>query len=197
MKTCSYPTCERKHYSKGFCEIHYWRQNNGYPMDAPIKRVLHKLPLAQRLMERVEFDTNGGCWFWTGSADRFGYGHTSVGPKATDKAHRASYREFVGPIPPGAHVLHRCDIPACINPTHLFLGDQASNVADMVSKERQNRGEKNGQAKLTLEDVATIRSLRLMGYSYAWLAEWCGVSRSQVSRIINGKRWMHRVREVS
>lgn len=50
--------------------------------------------------------------------------------------HRAAYSAFVGEIPVGAHVLHKCDVRNCINPNHLFLGSNLDNVADRVTKKR-------------------------------------------------------------
>lgn len=76
------------------------------------------------------------CWLWTG-ATSVGYGmfkHTGVG--ATMSTHRLAYESLVGPIPAGQSVLHRCDTPACVNPSHLFLGSQADNMRDCAEKGR-------------------------------------------------------------
>ena len=51
-------------------------------------------------------------------------------------AHRVAWEVFVGEIPPGMNVLHRCDNPPCCNPDHLFLGTQKDNVHDMMAKDR-------------------------------------------------------------
>jgi hypothetical protein len=46
------------------------------------------------------------------------------------------WEETRGPIPDGLHVLHRCDIPACVNIDHLFLGTHSDNMQDIVAKGR-------------------------------------------------------------
>ena len=76
------------------------------------------------------------CSEWTGATDDDGYGRRRWRGKVR-KAHRVAWEIAYGPIPEGAKVLHRCDNPPCIEPTHLFLGTQADNVADMIAKGRQ------------------------------------------------------------
>lgn len=111
------------------------------------------LDMASRLMHRVEFDTNGGCWLWTGSmSGEPGYmrPQVSVSKYARLSASRSAYEEFVGTIPEGLMVLHRCDIPSCVNPAHLFLGTNADNMSDMAAK---NRGKKPRNASSGLTGV--------------------------------------------
>ena len=84
----------------------------------------------------------GECWIWQGWKDRCGYGCTQFGcgrksrVGKVKKAHRVSYEFYVGPIPKGMYVCHKCDTPACVNPEHLFLGSQKDNMADCSSKGR-------------------------------------------------------------
>jgi len=73
------------------------------------------------------------CWVWTGSLSK-GYGQTYWNGRMGPRAHRWSYEAFVGPIPAGAQVQHKCDRKNCINPRHLKLGDHASNNADIFSR---------------------------------------------------------------
>lgn len=75
------------------------------------------------------------CWEYEGCTNRAGYGRITIGsgPVLT---HRFSYELFVGPIPDGIHVLHHRDNPPCVNPSHLWLGTHADNMADMAAKGR-------------------------------------------------------------
>jgi hypothetical protein len=83
------------------------------------------------------------CWEWLGTKINSGYGKFLLG-----LAHRFAYEYFVGPIPEGLCVLHKCDNPGCVNPNHLFLGTHKDNTQDMYKKGRQGDcrrwGEKNG-----------------------------------------------------
>ncbi len=102
---------------------------------------------AKSALQRIEDHTLqlpcGGCWLWEGArtgGKRFTqYGQVTVqvaGGKHREGAHRYAYRHLVGPIPDDMHVLHRCDIPNCVNPAHLFLGTDSDNTQDRLSKGR-------------------------------------------------------------
>lgn len=129
------------------------------------------------------------CWEWTAHCNNHGYGTLTSGQKL-HYAHRRAYEIFVGEIPDGMCVLHRCDNPGCAKPAHLFLGTQADNVKDMIGKGRGNLGEKNGQAKLSIEDVRAIREHVDAGLLQYVVASRFGVSNQQVSRIVNRVDWV-------
>ena len=108
-----------------------------------------KTPMAEALLELFEShfvpEPNSGCWLWLGSLNRpNGYGMFGQYPRRG--AHRVAFGLYKHPIPKGAHVLHRCDMPCCVNPDHLFLGSVLDNAADKIAKGRDAKGTKNGQA---------------------------------------------------
>jgi len=92
-------------------------------------------PAEERFWRQVQKDVDG-CWLWTGRPVQ-GYGRFRPSSRGTKiGAHRYSWELHVGPIPDGLDVCHRCDVPLCIRPDHLFLGTHADNMADMVAKGR-------------------------------------------------------------
>lgn len=145
------------------------------------------IPLAERLLAYIEVAASG-CWLWLG-ATRARYGAITVEGKVL-RAHRAAYSAFIGEIPHGLLVLHRCDTPLCINPTHLFLGTGKTNTDDKVSKGRQARGETSGRRILDTERVLAIREYEA-SHSYQETADAFSVSKGTVADIINGRTWTH------
>lgn len=128
------------------------------------------------------------CWPWQGYRQPKGYGQLRRERRGF-LAHRVAYERVRGAVPPGVCVLHRCDTPACCNPSHLFLGSRGDNNADMMAKGRYARGETNGQSKLTREDVAYIRE---SPWTQVELAERFGVGQSLISRVRARKVWVER-----
>lgn len=83
---------------------------------------IENTPLFDRLMEKIEQDSNG-CWLFTGYLTPKGYGTITqrVPVSKIWRAHRLAYEFFIGPIPPGLEPDHLCRVRHCINPTHLEL----------------------------------------------------------------------------
>lgn len=96
-----------------------------------------KRPLEERLMRRVERIPEAGCWIWMGATNQAGYGAigTGAGPRV-HPTHRVAYQLFKGAIGAGLQVCHHCDVPACCNPDHLFLGTAKDNSDDKMAKGR-------------------------------------------------------------
>lgn len=133
-------------------------------------------------------EVESGCWEWTGCRDKDGYGKISINGKG-DRAHRVSYEAHRGPIPAGRFVLHHCDNPPCVNPDHIYVGDQIQNEADKRNRNRGPAGERNVKAKLTTEQVSKIRVLLEQGISGSQIGRIYGVSKTAISRIKLDKTW--------
>jgi len=168
----------------------------------------------------TKVDKSGDCWLWTAARWDTGYGQFMVGGKLRG-AHRVSYELAKGPIPAGMLVCHTCDNPRCVRPSHLWLGTVRDNAQDAARKGRTasgdrngkrlhperyphgdnhpmrlhpelvTRGERNGRAKLTDDNVREIRTLAAQGVQGKQLAERYGVSRTKISRVIRCLDWRH------
>lgn len=125
-------------------------------------------------------EPNSGCQLWLAGTNRHGYGRVWLdgGPEL---AHRVAYEEANGPIPEGLKVLHKCDVPACVNPNHLKLGSQSDNMADMVGKGRF-------YSKLSASDVLAIRD---SAASATCLAKQHRVDASLIRMIRQRRIWRH------
>jgi hypothetical protein len=150
------------------------------------------LPVEERFWRFVSPCPNTGCWWWTGAIQRKGYGHIGLGGRGSGNiiATRLSYRMRYGIDPGKLFVCHRCDSPGCVNPEHLFLSDNAGNMADCKRKGRARgpafKGEAHGNAKLTQHAVEHIRSSRDTGVS---LAKLYGVSPQCISMVRKHRVW--------
>lgn len=130
------------------------------------------------------------CWEWQGVIQKSGYGELYYkGHKYY--AHRVCWEIHNGPIPDGLYVCHECDNRKCTNISHLWLGTHLDNVADMISKGRNPRGESHHSAKLKQSDVLIIRSDKANGATYAELAERYGVTPSAIQGVVMNINWKH------
>jgi hypothetical protein len=135
---------------------------------------------------RVQIDSETGCWNWLGATKNNYAVIRFMGRNM--RVHRLIYLIFFGVIPEGQVVCHRCDNPICIRPTHLFAATQLVNIADMITKERHARGEKNGSAKLTEDDVRAIRKSK---QPLAVLCELYGLKKPTLCKIRLRRLWKH------
>ena len=159
-----------------------------------------KKSLSERFWEKVDVRGPDDCWLWTASFRTTGYGQICSNGRP-DGAHRVSYEINIGPIPKGEGyhgicVCHSCDVKACCNPAHLFIGTHQDNVRDMNHKERgvtpDAIGEKNGFSRLTTSDVIEIkRMLACGGLTQKWLGGLYKVHPDTISHINTGKTWSH------
>jgi hypothetical protein len=130
------------------------------------------------------------CWEWIGHKDKLGYGSFYIFGKNYLATHSSWFLKYG--IWPKLNMLHKCDCPSCINPSHLFEGTKRDNNHDMMKKGRECfRGVKNGQSILTEQNVLDIRTELNRGSSNPHIAKIFGVHESCISKIKNGTRWKH------
>jgi|SRR6187399_385690 len=144
---------------------------------------------SERFEDYISPEPNSGCWLWDGnkSDDKDGYCRLKIGGKM-HRAHRFAYERYRGPIAKGQLVCHSCDVRACVNPDHLFVGTPADNMADMNRKRREARGENRGVARLLPEQVLAIRAA---SSTHTELARRYGVTRRTIQVIRLRKTWTH------
>jgi hypothetical protein len=145
-----------------------------------------------QLLEKVIPDPSGSdCLLWIGArAGQMGYGVIGI-DGANQYVHRVVYQISHGEIPPNLLVRHTCDNPRCCNPTHLVLGTHRDNTNDAVVRGRIALGEKTAAAKLTAEEVKTIKARLASGETHEAIAKDFRVARSSVTRIAIGTTWRH------
>lgn len=134
------------------------------------------------------------CIIWQHCKDKFGYGQVRHKGKMV-KAHRLAYCQHHGldiHALKGLVIRHKCDNTSCVNPAHLEPGSNNQNMADMVKRGRSPQGERNAQAKLTAEQVKTIKTEYVHGskeFGPAALAKKYGVGPTAIHNIVTGKKW--------
>lgn len=144
----------------------------------------------ERLLNKRKFvKTADGCVICISHRKNCGVGYPQITIDGkTQMLSRVIYEKYVGEIPEGLCVLHKCDNPECVNPDHLFLGTYADNSKDMCNKNRQfhPHGEKNGHAVLTEKQVIAIKK---DSRKQKEIAKAYGISQTMISLIKNNKSW--------
>jgi hypothetical protein len=135
-------------------------------------------------------DKSGECWLWLGASIATGYGHISVEGRHV-LTHRHAWMLENGPIPDGLFVLHRCDNPPCVRPSHLYLGTKRDNALDRERRGRhpRTRGEAHGLAVLTAEQVTKIRARFAAGERQCDLAREYDVNYRTIFAVVRSINW--------
>lgn len=140
----------------------------------------------------MKIDNINDCWIWQKSINNSGYGTIRYNGK-TCLAHRISFMLYYKIyVPSEICILHKCDVRNCCNPHHLMTGYHQDNYDDMVKKGRARhcKGEKNGGAKLSDNDVIEIRNQYANAELHkSEIAKFYNISSYTVHNIVRGKTW--------
>lgn len=149
----------------------------------------------ERFWEKVVKATNPeACWLWTGAKTRDGYGSFGVGGKRSMLAHRFVFQHANGTLPADREICHRCDVPACVNPGHLFAGTHYENMLDSGKKGRTLR--RKGQTRTRTASVfgpelrQQVADLYESGWTQMQIADHFGISGPLVSNYVRNKTWV-------
>lgn len=131
-----------------------------------------------------------GCWLWLGARDPRGYGRGHYRSKG-GFAHRIAYRLAFGDFDARLHVLHHCDTPPCVRPSHLHLGTHPDNMHEASERRRFPHGEGHSQSRFTTEQVLEIRRRHAQGATQKALAREYGVGTRAIHSIVHRLTWKH------
>lgn len=190
MKSCEVLNCSRPFYAKGLCQAHWKRVRKGQSL---ADKSRYEMTDEERFAEKYTV-LPSGCWEWNSARPGLHRANLFHFRGKPTTAYRASYVIFVGDIPEGQIVCHRCDNGMCVNPNHLWLGDHSANNSDTVRKGRRviRKGESATSAKLTENDVRRVRDADLgKRGALAALSRELGVNKATLQDIIKGKTWRH------
>lgn len=151
--------------------------------------------IKRRIRASITVDV-AGCWIWEKTRSRNGYGTFAFGGGKNARAHRVSYQAFVGAIPTGFDICHKCDVRSCVNPEHLFAGTRSENILDAAKKNRvsrthQPKGSRHPSAKLSEADVLEILRLLRDGVPPIAISERYQVTDTSIRLIAKGRSWRH------
>ncbi len=158
--------------------------------------MINKIVIISESLEKFEkkFIKTDSCWVWQGTITGQGYGQFYKKEIGLQLAHRVSYRFYKGEIPKGINVLHKCDNPPCVNPSHLFLGTQRDNITDMIRKGRKGIsrmfGQKNPKSIFSEAQVNEMRLLYSQGHKISEIHKIFGGAYQSIWYIVKGKNWM-------
>lgn len=141
---CQVPGCPKPRVYAKLCNPHYRRlQRTGQVGDRPIAPSNRGIPVDERFWTKVDRSDRDGCWPWTGylrgkpGATTAGYGRLHFRGRVIPVTHVAWYLAN-GELPPeGMLIMHRCDNPPCVRPSHLMVGTYSDNMRDAQAKGRR------------------------------------------------------------
>lgn len=186
-RLCSIPGCRKPHQARGWCNKHYQRWVAHGDASYPVNFAGRGNP--NRFYQIAIGYEDDRCLIWPYGSTSNGRGIIAVGDGKSAIVSRRVCEAVHGPAPSPRHeAAHSCGDGRCVNPRHLRWATHVENMADQLMHGTRNRGERNGAAKLTREDIPKIREM-LKTQNYGEVADAFGVNRGTIWQIDKGNAW--------
>lgn len=184
-RPCAVVGCTGVARFRGWCSAHYYRWRRTGEVGSPEIRDPHR-SIEDRIAEKLASPDENGCVLWRGHCDGNGYGVISHHSR-NRRVNRILFEIELGrSLLRTEWVCHHCDNPPCCTRGHLYLGNKATNAADVVTRGRAGR---DGNAKLAPDDVREIRRLLATGQKRSVIATQYGVHYATIWEIDRGISW--------
>lgn len=141
-RTCTTDGCDRPHYGRGLCRMHYQRARKAgalkpLPKPSPVERFMSKVDREGPVpAKRPEL---GRCWEWMAGKSSLGYGMFTVVGRGYISAHRWYYEQLHGEVPRKFDLDHMCHNRGCVNPAHLRPVTRKANCENRKGPRKGNR----------------------------------------------------------
>ena len=189
-RICSIEGCDKPIKARGWCENHYYRwKRHGDPLICLLDMSNRGKPFPY-LHDVVLPHDGQDCLIWPFCRDAEGRGKIQYNG-SVQLVSRIVCEAINGPPPSPLHeAAHECgkNHLGCVSPTHLTWKTHIDNVADTLRHGTRNRGERNGQSKLTKAEAKEIKRLKGL-ISQSQLSAWFSVSKSTIADIHSSKNW--------
>lgn len=186
-RICTLDGCNKPSRVNKVCMMHHARMRTHGSYDTALTNFGTGNTPEERFWSRV--DKTAACWNWTGHVQVGGYGHVQFKGKLY-VAHRLAWFFTYGSHPTQL-LLHSCDNPRCVNPSHLREGTAKENSGDAISRNRTARGTAVNTAKLQESDILRIRQSLTEGTRIADLARKFNVTWQNIRAIRDRQTWTH------
>lgn len=184
---CLIKGCDRPQETRCLCNLHYQRVLRGQPLDGVVRQ---RRPIgnALRFLNRAVASKTDDCILWPYQESPTGRPRMHFRGKSVNTARAVCILAHGEPAGDKNEAAHLCGNRLCVNPRHIRWATRRENEEDKLAHGTRLRGSDLTQAKLTEDQVLTIRA-QLAERSQSSLAREYGVTQSAIWAISSRRVW--------